>query len=142
MSTQDQTQAFDDHGAAIGSDRSFGLIVGGIIVVIASWPLLRGESPYYIALGIGGALMLFALVLPRVLHPLNRAWMKFGLLLGTIVTPIIMFAVYAMTVVPIGLLLRLFGKDVLGLQRKPEGQSYWIERDPPGPEPESLKQQF
>ena len=84
--------------------------------------------------------MLAGLAVPKLLHPLNMLWTKLGLLLGRIVTPVVMFLVYAISVVPIGLLLRLFGKDLLRL--KPADSSYWIDRSPPGPPPESLKDQF
>ena len=87
-------------------------------------------------------LMLLGIVAPRILHPLNVAWARLGILLGRIITPVVMFVVYAVSVVPIGLALRLFGKDLLGLKRREDPASYWVHREPPGPPPESLKDQF
>ena len=88
------------------------------------------------------ALVAFALVRPSMLHPLNVAWMKLGLLLGRVVTPIVMLLVFVVAVLPTGLVVRAMGKDLLLLKRAPTKSSYWIRRDPPGPPPESLKDQF
>jgi hypothetical protein len=133
------------------SDRGFGLTVGGILFAIAlvriglgwwsSGAVVLGWLEWALG-GIGVALLLFGLVAPSVLAPLNKAWMKLGLLLFTIVNPIVLGLIFLLTIIPIGLLLRLFGKDPLRLQFAPEAKTYWIERDPPGPEPESMPQQF
>ena len=125
-----------------GSDRSFGLIVGGILGAIGAYQYLTGSEAYVWFAGPGVLLILFGLTVPKVLHPLNVGWTKLGLLLGRIVTPVVMFLVYAISIVPIGLLLRLSGKDLLSLKIGSEKDSYWIERTPPGPTPESLKDQF
>jgi hypothetical protein len=125
-----------------GSDRSFGVIVGGIVVAISVIQLVSG-SPQFVWLMIPGVILVaVALLAPARLHPLNLAWTRLGLMLGRIVSPIIMFLIFVLSVVPTGLLLRLFGKDPLRLRRDTEANSYWIARDPPGPPPESLKDQF
>ena len=126
-----------------GSDRSFGLIVGGILAALGAYQYFAGNSLFPWFGGIGGLLIPFGLAMPKALHPLNIAWMRLGLLLGRIVTPVVMLLVYLVSIVPIGLLLRVSGKDLLRLKKKTEaGESYWIQRDPPGPTPESLKDQF
>lgn len=127
------------------TDRSFGFTVGGILVGIAlvkaffftGWTLLAQA----LAL-IGASLVVLALLRPPLLAPLNRAWLRLGLFLFKIVNPIVMFLIYATTVVPIGLFLRLRGKDLLRLRRDPTAASYWIPREPPGPTPESMRNQF
>lgn len=127
------------------TDRAFGLTVGGILaglgllkgLAFSGWTLLA------IALvAVGGALVAAALLAAPLLAPLNRAWLRLGLLLFKIVNPIVMFLIYATTVVPIGLAMRLSGKDLLRLRREPGTASYWIERRPPGPPPASLRNQF
>ena len=125
-----------------GSDRSFGLIVGGILAAIGAYQYWSGNSLYPWFAGIGTVLVAGGLILPRALHPLNLAWTHLGVLLGRIVTPVVMFLVYLVSIVPIGLILRASGKDLLRLKRKAAHESYWIERTPPGPPPESLKDQF
>jgi hypothetical protein len=127
------------------TDRAFGLTVGGILVGIglvkgfffSGWTVLaQGLS------AVGAILVAVALVRPPLLAPLNRAWLRLGLFLFEVVNPIVMFSIYATTVVPIGLFLRLRGKDLLHLRRDPAATSYWIPREPPGPAPESMRNQF
>ncbi len=83
-----------------------------------------------------------AFAAPTVLTPAARLWQSFGLLLSRVTTPIIMALLFFGVVLPTGLGLRLLGKDPLRLRRHPEQSSYWIVREPPGPEPDSLKNQF
>lgn len=129
-----------------GSDRAFGLTVGGILAAIGLYRLLLGASgagPVTIALiVIGAALIGAALVAPAVLAPLNRLWTKLGLLLFKVVNPVVMLLIFALSVVPVGLWFRLRGRDPLRLKRDPNASSYWIERQPPGPEPATMRQQF
>jgi hypothetical protein len=74
--------------------------------------------------------------------PFNRLWLKFGLLLHKLVNPIMMAFVFFGAVLPTGLIMRALGKDPLRLKRRPDANSYWIERHPPGPAPKSMKDQF
>jgi hypothetical protein len=130
-----------DHDVEIGSDRGFGFVFAAVFAIIALWPLLYGNYPRLWATIVALAFLLAALARPRLLHPLNIVWFRFGLLLGTVITPIVMALLYVTTIVPIGIILRLRGKDLLGLKREPERQSYWIKREP-GPEPGTMKRQF
>lgn len=125
-----------------GSDRSFGLVVGSILSAIGLFQLIKGSHHYLGFLSPGILLIVFGLFLPRVLRPLNIGWTKLGLLFGRIVTPIVMALIYVISIVPIGIILQISGKDLLSLKPKINKQSYWIERSPPGPTPESLKDQF
>ncbi|MEM9315274.1 MAG: SxtJ family membrane protein, partial [Pseudomonadota bacterium] len=90
----------------------------------------------------GGAFALVALVLPRALAPLNRGWHAFGLFLGRIVAPLIMGLIFFAVVTPIGLARRALGKRSLDDRFDAEAASYWVDREPPGPEPEQLPRQF
>ena len=85
---------------------------------------------------------MITLVRPSLLAPLNRLWMRFGLLLHKIVNPVVMGIIFVLTVVPIGLVMRMIGKDILHLRFDKQCDSYWIRRDPPGPSPESMDNQF
>jgi len=128
-----------------GSDRGFGLTVGGILVLIAAvrvW-LHEGYGAIELALaGIGAVLVLLALVAPRSLAGANRAWTRLGVLLFKVVNPIVLGLIFLTTVVPIGLLMRAFGHDPLRLKREPQAPSYWVQREPPGPSPETMIHQF
>jgi hypothetical protein len=76
------------------------------------------------------------------LKPLNRLWLKFGLLLHKVVNPIVMGFVFFGAVLPTGLIMRALGKDLLRRKWQPDANSYWIERRPPGPAPASMRDQF
>jgi hypothetical protein len=86
--------------------------------------------------------LLLAGILPRALGPLNWLWTQFGLLLHKIVSPIVLGVLFFLVFTPLGLAMRLFGGDPLRLRFQPDAPSYWIERSPPGPAPDSLKNQF
>ena len=124
------------------SDRGFGLVVGGIFLLLGCWPLLHGLSPRWYLVVPAALLIIFGAVAPSLLAPLNRAWMKLGLLLHRVVAPVLMGIVFFGVVLPIGLFMRLRGKDILRLKVDPNARSYWIVRDPPGPAPGDLKNQF
>ncbi len=126
----------------VGSNRSFGVVFAIVFAVIAAFPLIGGGDIRWWSLGISGAFLAIALVIPGILKPLNLLWFKFGMLLSKIVNPIVMLLIYVISVLPTGLLMQMLGKDLLRLKLAPEAKSYWIERAPPGPEPASLEEIF
>jgi predicted membrane metal-binding protein len=124
------------------SNRSFGLVfavVFGLIALYNAWHSGRAW-PWLGAIAAVFAVLAFAW--PAVLGPLNRFWMKVGLVIAAIVNPIVLGLLFLVGFTPIALIARLVGKDFLKLRRQPEVASYWIVRDPPGPEPASMKDQF
>ena len=125
-----------------GSDRGFGVVFAVVFVAIGLFPLLNGGTPRAWALGVAAAFLVAALVRPALLAPFNRVWFKFGLLLQRVVNPVVMAVIYYAVATPTGLVLRALGKDPLRLRYDPNAQSYWIHRDPSGPAPESMKNQF
>jgi hypothetical protein len=125
-----------------GSDKSFGIVFAVVFLIVSLLPLLHGGSPRLWALALAAAFLIVALTRPGLLAPLNRLWTKFGLLLHKVVNPLVMGLLFFATVTPIGLLMRLFGKDPLRLKIDRQAESYWIDRVPPGPSPESIKNQF
>ena len=82
------------------------------------------------------------LVWPVPLAPLNRLWTKLGIFLYKVVSPLVLALLFYGTVTPIALLMRMLGKDLLRQRRDPNAASYWIERIPAGPAPESMRDQF
>lgn len=131
-----------DHNEEIGSDRSFGIVFTVFFAVVGGLPLLSGGGPRIWALAVSGGFLLVALAIPKILHPLNVVWMKFAAVLNSIVSPLVLGLLFFTTITPIGLLMRMFGKDVLRLKFDKNAESYWIKRDPPGPPPESMSNQF
>jgi hypothetical protein len=124
------------------SDRSFGLVFTAVFALIAAWPLIHGENVRWWSAIIAAAFLLVALAIPRILKPLNRLWTAFGLFLHKIVSPIIMGGIFFVVVTPVSLLMRLLGKIPMQLRFDPKATSYWIERTPPGPSGDTMKNQF
>ena len=125
-----------------GSDRGFGMVAALVFTGVGGWPLLDGAPPRWWALAAAGAVLAIALVKAHWLAPFNRLWFRFGLVLGRIVNPVVLAVIYVAVVTPTGLVMRARGKDPLRLRRDPRAASYWIRRDPPGPEPGSMTNQF
>jgi predicted membrane metal-binding protein len=120
----------DEHDAVtVGSERSFGLVFAGVFSVIALWPLIHGSNPRWWALAIAAIFAIAAFLAPSVLKPLNLLWFKFGLLLGRIVGPVVMGAIFFVAVTPTALVFKLLGKDPLRLKADPAAKSYWIAHD-------------
>ena len=124
------------------SNQAFGLVFAGFFSIVGLWPLIGGAGPRLWCLGIAAAFAAVAFIRPGLLSPLNKLWTKFGLILHRVVNPIVMGFVFYVTITPMGLAMRLFGKDLLNLKFDPNRKSYWIERQPPGPAPDSMTNQF
>lgn len=125
-----------------GSDRSFGLVFAGVFAAIALWPFVHQNRPRLWALALGIAFFLVALVDAPLLNPLNRGWAKVGQLLSKITNPIISGLMFFLLFTPAGLLFRILGKDPLRLKFDKAASSYWLARQPPGPAPETMRNQF
>ncbi len=126
----------------IGSDRSFGIVFAVVFSITGVWPLLHGEAARPWWLGAALVIAVIGLVRPRTLAPFNRLWARFGRMLHSVMSPVILGLLFYLVVTPTGLLMRVTGRRPLGLLRKPADATYWIVRDPPGPSPESMKNQF
>ena len=124
------------------SNRAFGVVFTAVFLIVALWPLISGHSPRGWALAVSGLLLLITVAVPAWLATPNRLWMKFGLLLHRVVSPVVLAILFYIVVTPIGLLMRAFGKDPLRLKRAASDPSYWIRREPPGPPPDSMSDQF
>ena len=124
------------------SDRKFGLTIGGVLALIAAWKLLYWSAWSLLWGALAALFIVFALLLPAALGPLNRAWLRLGLLLYRVVNPLVMAVLFYGTILPIGLILRALGKDALRLKWDRGAPSYWITRDDGRPLSESMRQQF
>lgn len=122
-----------------GSERGFGIVFAIVFALIGLYPLWNGDPVRLWALIIAVAFLALALIAPRTLALPNRLWFRLGMALGAIVAPIVMFVVYAIAVVPVGLIMRLLGKDLLRQRLDQNAKSYWINRERPVG---SMKDQF
>ena len=121
------------------SEKSFGVVFSIVFLIVALYPLINSEGLRIWALVVSIIFFLLAFLAPKILVLPNKLWFKFGLLIGSIVAPIVMAFVYFVTVLPTGLIMRLLGKDLLKQKLDKNAKSYWIERkEPMG----SMKNQF
>lgn len=126
----------------IGGDRAFGLVFAAVFVIVGLLPLAGDGGVRTWALGIALVFAGIAFAMPRLLRPLNRVWFRFGRLLHAVVSPLVLAILFFVTVTPTALIMRWLGKDVLHLRRDAAARSYWVVREPRGPSPESMKNQF
>lgn len=112
----------------IPSEKSFGIVFSIIFLLISLYSLIQNESYHYWALILSALFLFLAFFIPSLLYFPNRLWFKFGLFLGSIIAPIIMILVYFLTIFPIGLIMRLLGKDLLNKKLDKSSKSYWIQR--------------
>ena len=131
-----------DEEIVVGSDRTFGLVMAGAFAVVSALNVWHAGRIWPWTATLASIFVVAALLRPALLNPLNRIWLKFGLLLHKIVNPVIMALLFYGTVLPTGLIARAMGKDLLRLKREPDAASYWIVRTPPGPAPDTMKDQF
>lgn len=136
----ERANAKDD--TKMGSERSFGLIFSAVFALISLIPLVHGAPFRLWALVISIAFLLPALVMPTLLSPLNRLWFRFGLLLHRIVNPLVLGFIFFAIIAPLGLVTRWAGGKLLTLGYDDEKPSYWERRNPPGPDAQSLRNQF
>lgn len=112
----------------MSSNRSFGILFFIVFLGIGLWPLKNNNDPNYILLGLSSIFLILGIINSKLLYPLNKAWVKFGEILGMIIAPIVMGLVYFIILTPISLLVRLSGKDLLKL-KKNKSSTYWIKRE-------------
>ena len=110
------------------SNRSFGLLFFLVFLVIAFWPLTKKSEINLYLISIALIFLVLGLLNSKILSPLNKAWIKLGEILGRIVAPVVMALVYFIILTPISLLVRLFGKDLIGMKFSNDIKSYWIKR--------------
>ena len=122
----------------ISSNKSFGIVFFTVFLIIAIWPLLNGHEIRSWSLIISIVFLLLGILNSKILTPLNKIWFKFGILLGSVIAPIIMSIIFFLVVTPTSLLMKLFGKDILGI-KKNRSKSYWVEKS--GPK-SKMKNQF
>ncbi|MEC7137199.1 MAG: SxtJ family membrane protein [Pseudomonadota bacterium] len=110
------------------SNRSFGILFFFVFLGFGLWPLTKNQPVNLILIGIAIFFLILGILNAKTLSPFNNLWIKFGELLGRIIAPIVMALVYFFILTPISLLVRVFGKDLLGLKFSKKQNSYWINR--------------
>ena len=130
------------HEVKAGSERALGIVFAVVFMIVGLWPLIGGGAIRLWALIVAGVFMALGCLAPKLLKPLNWLWFRFGLLLHKVMNPLIMALLFFTTVTPIAIIMKIMGKDPLRRKFDPTAKSYWIERQPPGPDPETMRNQF
>ena len=126
----------------VSSDQSFGIVFALVFLAVGIWVVSDGQSKGWFFFVSAALFLVVAIARPSILGPLNRAWAKFGLLLGRVINPVILGFVFFLVVTPMAVIRRLLGKDSLHLKSNPDLKSYWIDRRPAGPKFGSMTKQF
>jgi len=129
----------DDSKIEISSNRSFGIVFFFVFLIVAFWPLINEGEVRIWSLCVSLIFLILGLINSKILHPLNKIWFKFGILLGSIIAPIVMGIIFFLVVTPIGFVMKALGKDLLRKKIYKDKSSYWIARDK---RVGTMKQQF
>ena len=113
----------------ISSNRSFGFVFFVVFLVISLWPLKSQGDLRLWAFILSLIFLVLGVLNSKFLTPLNKLWYKFGILLGSIVSPIVMGVVFFIVVTPIGLIMRFLGKDLLRINKNKLVSTYWVNRE-------------
>ena len=132
------------HPQKLPSERSFGYFFSAILIISAAYSVYKGHSESIAAslFALGGIFLAISIIKPILLGPFNRAWFMLGMLLGKFVSPIVMGVMFFLMITPIAILMRIRGRDVLGLRKKKDAATYWNARAAAEPSAASFKNQF
>ena len=123
----------------VSSNRSFGLVFFFVFLIISLWPLLNEDPLRIWSIVIAIIFLILGLINSKLLTPLNILWFKFGMFLGSIVSPIVMGIVFFLVVTPTGFIMKMMNRDLLNNKYDNKKKSYWINRDKIK---STMKQQF
>jgi len=123
----------------MNSNRNFGLVFFIIFLILGLWPITNGEEIRIWLILLAFIFLILGIMESKLLSPLNRLWFKFGIMLGAIVAPIVMGAIFFIVVTPIGIVMSIIGKDLLNKKHDKKKETYWIKRIKPTG---SMKRQF
>lgn len=127
---------------AVPSDRSFGGLFTAVFTLAGVYTLWRESNVFPWLFGLASLTAAVTMIRPHWLAPLNRAWMKFGELLHRIVSPLVLGVIFYGVFTPVALVMRMAGRDAMKRRFEPAARTYWVERDPPGPDDDSFRDQF
>ena len=125
-------------GMKLPTNKNFGIVFFIVFLIVGLYPLINSDNIRIWSLIVSLIFLVFGLLNLKILTPLNKLWFKFGILLGKLISPFVMGIIFFLVVTPIGLIMRLLGKDVLNLKYS-KNKSYWIEKN--GPK-SKMKNQF
>ena len=110
------------------TNRNFGIVFFIVFLLIGLFPLIQDKEPRVWSLVISIIFLILGILNSKILTPLNKFWMKFGLFLGNLISPIVMGIIYFGVITPTGIIMRILKKDILSLKKKNK-KTYWLEKD-------------
>ena len=110
-------------------NRNFGIVFFIVFLIVGLWPLIYSTNVRLWSLIIAAIFLALAFLRPNLLTPLNKIWIKLGQILGKYISPIFLSIIYFIVLTPIGILLKIFKKDILDLKIDKKIDSYWKTRD-------------
>lgn len=128
--------------STLPTERRFGGLFAGVFAALALFGLFKGTAIWpWVHGSVALAFVVLAVWLPRSLAPLNRAWFRLGLLMGSVVSPVVLGLLFFGLITPVGCIGRWLGRDELRLRRS-DRHTHWVDRSPAGPDPNTYKNQF
>ena len=112
----------------VSSNRNFGIVFFVFFLLISIWPIMDGQALRVWSLVISLIFLILGILNSKILTPFNLAWIKLGEILGRFIAPVVMAVIYFLIVTPIGLFMRIIGKDLLNIKFS-QNSSYWIKRE-------------
>lgn len=122
-----------------GSERNFGLTFAAVFLVLGCWPLMSGSGVRWWLIALAIVFAVLSAFAPKIFKLPNRLWFRFGMALGAVVAPVVMALVFLVAFVPMGIVARLLGKDLLESRIDKAAPSYWHARTE---QMQSMKNQF
>ena len=116
-----------DSNIKIGSNKSFGIVFFIFFSIVSVFPLFKDGNIRIWSLIIAIIFLILGLLNSKILTPLNKIWFKFGILLSSFISPVVMGIVFFGIVTPTSLIMKVLGKNLLNL-KKGNKKTYWIER--------------
>ncbi len=109
------------------SNKTFGLFFSVVFFLIYGWIFFKYQNNQIWLIILGIIFLVLGLMNSKLLNYPNLLWMKFGVILGLIISPLIMGIIFFLVITPINLLMKIFQKDIIGLKKK--RGSYWTNRN-------------
>lgn len=113
--------------------RKFGMVMAVPLALIGAYFWWKGRVAYPYVLGAAAFFLLSGLLVPQILRPIEKGWMKFAEVMSAIMTRVILTLAFFLVITPFGLLMRLMGKDLLDMRLEPDRETYWVPTEPDGP---------
>lgn len=119
--------------------RNFGFVMTVPLALIGAFLWWKGKGAYPYLFGASAFFLVTGLLIPQVLRPIEKVWMKFAEIMGAIMSRVILTLAFFLMITPLGILLKIMGKDLLDLKLSDQRESYWVPVEQDGPSSRPMK---